>query len=83
MQVGSCYKEKNEHKNLTSVINNEQFGAALVSTLIKKEARYSEGSFIKRTRTSNHFDARESGDGQCSQHLCNPEKDIDNLNLKI
>ncbi|KAI3456809.1 hypothetical protein Pfo_013472 [Paulownia fortunei] len=83
MQVGFCYKENNEHKNLSSVISNKQLGAALVSSLTKKESRNSQGCFVEGIITtnssSNHFDARELGDGQCSQHLRNLEKNTDNL----
>ncbi|GFP99894.1 hypothetical protein PHJA_002133500 [Phtheirospermum japonicum] len=81
MQVEFCYKEKNEHKYSSPVINNEQLGTAFVSSL-KKESTNSQGCFIEETsdtKSSNHFDASELGDGQHSQHLCDLEKDTDNL----
>ncbi|KAL0362929.1 UNVERIFIED_CONTAM: putative L-type lectin-domain containing receptor kinase S.7 [Sesamum calycinum] len=81
-EVEFC-KEKNEHKSLSSVINNEELGAALFSSLTKKEAKTSQGCFIEEMATphssSDHFDATEPVDGQCSQHLCDLGKNINNL----
>nr|AMP82904.1 TCM_029457 [Catalpa bungei] len=79
-QNGELMQAGNKDKNLTSVINNEQLEAAIVSSLTKKEARDSQGCFVERMRTSNHFDAREPDDGQCSQHSCSLENRADNLN---
>ncbi|KAL0353506.1 UNVERIFIED_CONTAM: hypothetical protein Sangu_0931900 [Sesamum angustifolium] len=82
-EVEFCNKEKNEHKSLSSVINNEELGAALFSSLTKKEAKTSQGCFIEEMGTphssSDHFDATEPVDGQCSQHLCDRGKNINNL----
>ncbi|KAK4439695.1 hypothetical protein Salat_0304400 [Sesamum alatum] len=83
MQVEFCYKEKNEQKSLSPVINKEQLGASLFSSLTKKEAKNSQGCFIEEMGTprssSNHFDATEPVDGQCSQHLCDLGKNTDYL----
>ncbi|XP_011095547.1 uncharacterized protein LOC105174968 isoform X2 [Sesamum indicum] len=81
-EVEFC-NEENEHKNLSSVINNEELGAAHFSSLTKKEAETSQGCFIEEMGTphssSDHLDATEPVDGQCSHHLCDLGKNINNL----
>ncbi|KAL6536729.1 hypothetical protein OROMI_026310 [Orobanche minor] len=81
-EVGFCYKEKNEYRSSSSVINNGQFRTALVSSL-KKESVNSLGRFIEEksdtNSSSNCFDARELVDGQHSQDLHNLSKDTDYL----
>ncbi|KAK6149413.1 hypothetical protein DH2020_016938 [Rehmannia glutinosa] len=82
-EVGLFNKEKNEHKNSSSIINDEQLGADFVLCLNKKESRNSQGCCTQGISTAsssgNHFDASELGYGQHSQHLCNLEKNTENL----
>ncbi|KAL6529433.1 hypothetical protein OROGR_015056 [Orobanche gracilis] len=81
-EVGFFYKEKNEYRSSSPVINNGQLGTALVPSL-KKESVNSLGRFIEEksdtNSSSNHFDARELVDGQHSQDLHNLPKDTDYL----
>ncbi|KAL3851131.1 hypothetical protein ACJIZ3_013013 [Penstemon smallii] len=87
-QIGEVpfVKEQIEEKKSSTVISNEQLGVALVSSLSNKEAINSHGCSFEGMRTSpsssNHFDASDPGDRQCSQPSCYLDKRIDYINFE-
>ncbi|GER32837.1 exocyst complex component SEC3 [Striga asiatica] len=84
-EVGFCYKKEREHNNSSSFVNNELLGAPLVSS-VRKESINAQGCFTEDTShinsSNNHFDVREIRGEQLSQHLCNLEKNSDDLGLE-